>query len=92
MLKTCERNVVGFLILFLTFPPTLLPAKAAGVLPKYLGFSSANSTFRIAVFTDLHYGENAWTDWGPRQDQNSDLVISSVLNMENPGYFYFVFA
>jgi len=83
-------DVVGFLILFLTFPPTLLPAKAAGVLPKNLGFSSANSTFRIAVFADLHYGENAWTDWGPRQDQNSDLVISSVLNMENPDFVVYL--
>jgi hypothetical protein len=67
MLKTREPNVVGFLILF-HYVPTLLPAKAAGVLPKYLGFSCANFTFIIAVFTDLHYGENAWTDWGPRQD------------------------
>lgn len=84
-------GVVGFLILFWSIHPTHVPAKAAGLLTKNLGFSCANSAFRIAVFADLHYGENAWTDWGPLQDQNSDRVMANVLNMENPGDTCFVF-
>ncbi|RWW10459.1 hypothetical protein GW17_00025997, partial [Ensete ventricosum] len=46
---------------------------------------SADSAFKIALFADLHYGENAWTDWGPAQDDNSDRVMSAVLDMEIPG-------
>lgn len=83
-------GVMGFLILFWGFHPTHVPAKAAGLLPKNLGFSCANSTFRIAVFADLHYGENAWTDWGPLQDQKSDRVMANVLNMENPDFVVYL--
>ena len=46
---------------------------------------SADSAFKIALFADLHYGENAWTDWGPAQDDNSDRVMSAVLDTEIPG-------
>ncbi|XP_057833312.1 probable inactive purple acid phosphatase 16 isoform X2 [Cryptomeria japonica] len=52
---------------------------------KKLGFASANSSFRIAIFADLHYGENAWTDWGPLQDQKSSKVMATVLDKESPG-------
>lgn len=43
------------------------------------------SGFKIALFADLHYGENAWTDWGPAQDVKSDYVMSTVLDSEKPG-------
>lgn len=46
---------------------------------------SKESAFKIALFADLHYGENAWTDWGPAQDVNSDRVMSTVLDQETPG-------
>jgi hypothetical protein len=32
-----------------------------------------------------HYGEDAWTDWGPAQDAGSDRVMAAVLNAESPG-------
>lgn len=41
--------------------------------------------FKVALFADLHFGENAWTDWGPRQDVNSIRVMSNVLDYETPG-------
>lgn len=41
--------------------------------------------FKVALFADLHYGENAWTDWGPAQDDASDHVMDAVLDAENPG-------
>lgn len=41
--------------------------------------------FKIGLFADLHFGEDAWTEWGPRQDVNSINVMNSVLHHENPG-------
>jgi hypothetical protein len=41
--------------------------------------------FKIALFADLHFGEDAWTDWGPRQDANSIKVMNTVLDDETPG-------
>ncbi|KAH9313888.1 hypothetical protein KI387_022515, partial [Taxus chinensis] len=57
---------------------------------KKLGFASANSRFRIAIFADLHYGENAWTDWGPLQDHKSNRVMSNVLDIENPDFVLYL--
>ncbi|URD73618.1 Calcineurin-like phosphoesterase [Musa troglodytarum] len=51
---------------------------------------SADSAFKIALFADLHYGENAWTDWGPAQDDNSDRVMSAVLDMEIPDFVIYL--
>jgi hypothetical protein len=42
-------------------------------------------SFKVALFADLHYGEDAWTDWGPAQDAGSDRVMAAVLNAESPG-------
>ena len=42
----------------------------------------AGAAFKIAVFADLHFGENAWTDWGPVQDVNSVKVMNTVLDNE----------
>lgn len=43
------------------------------------------SPLKIAIFADLHFGEDTWTDWGPRQDVNSVNVMSTVLDAETPG-------
>lgn len=56
---------------------------------RLLHFSS-DSSFKIALFADLHYGENAWTDWGPRQDVNSNRVMSLVLDREAPDFVIFL--
>ena len=39
--------------------------------------------------TDLHYGEDEFTPWGPIQDINSDHVMHSVLNSEKPDFVLF---
>ncbi|MCI53605.1 putative inactive purple acid phosphatase, partial [Trifolium medium] len=31
----------------------------------------AGAAFKIALFADLHFGEDAWTNWGPLQDIHS---------------------
>ncbi|MBA0857842.1 hypothetical protein Goshw_018051 [Gossypium schwendimanii] len=48
----------------------------------------AGAPFKVALFADLHFGENAWTDWGPKQDVNSIKVMSSVLDTETPEATY----
>ncbi|KAI5924185.1 Metallo-dependent phosphatase-like protein [Camillea tinctor] len=43
-----------------------------------------DGTFQISIFEDLHFGENAWDQWGPQQDINSVKVINQVLDKESP--------
>ncbi|KAI0367223.1 Metallo-dependent phosphatase [Pilatotrama ljubarskyi] len=45
-----------------------------------------DGTFKITVFSDLHYGENPWDDWGPQQDVNSTRLMNTVLEDEKPDY------
>ncbi|XP_048225974.1 probable inactive purple acid phosphatase 16 isoform X2 [Ricinus communis] len=47
-------------------------------------------TFKIALFADLHFGEDAWTDWGPQQDVNSVKVMSTVLDHETPDFVVYL--
>ncbi|GAW12477.1 hypothetical protein ANO14919_018470 [Xylariales sp. No.14919] len=44
----------------------------------------ADGTFQISIFEDLHFGENAWDQWGPQQDINSVRVINEILDKESP--------
>ncbi|KAJ1559789.1 hypothetical protein HK405_009347 [Cladochytrium tenue] len=44
----------------------------------------ADGTFRIVMFSDLHYGEGQDTTWGPEQDANSTRVMEAVLDAEAP--------
>ncbi|OEL37778.1 putative inactive purple acid phosphatase 16 [Dichanthelium oligosanthes] len=46
--------------------------------------------FKVALFADLHYGENAWTDWGPAQDAGSDRVMAAVLDAEKPDFVVYL--
>lgn len=47
---------------------------------------SSSGTFKLTVFSDLHYGENPWDDWGPQQDVNSTRLMRRVLSSEKPDY------
>ncbi|KAG1722224.1 Metallo-dependent phosphatase-like protein [Suillus paluster] len=47
---------------------------------------SSSGTFKLTVFSDLHYGENPWDDWGPKQDVNSARLMKTVLSDEKPDY------
>ncbi|PWZ33151.1 putative inactive purple acid phosphatase 16 [Zea mays] len=61
--------------------PATEHAAAKGRPPLRFGPGGA---FKVALFADLHYGEDAWTDWGPAQDAASDRVMAAVLDAENP--------
>ncbi|KAK1221323.1 hypothetical protein PQX77_015870 [Marasmius sp. AFHP31] len=45
-----------------------------------------DGTFKITVFSDLHFGENPWDTWGPEQDANSTRLMKTVLPDEQPDY------
>ena len=60
------------------------PPSGADASRPPLRFGSGGS-FKVALFADLHYGEDAWTDWGPAQDAGSDRVMAAVLDAEKPG-------
>ncbi|RXW13709.1 hypothetical protein EST38_g12145 [Candolleomyces aberdarensis] len=45
-----------------------------------------DGTFKITIFSDLHFGENPWDDWGPKQDANSIKLMNTVLSDEKPDY------
>ena len=62
----------------------LRPATEHGQGRPQLRFGPGG-VFRVALFADLHYGEDAWTDWGTAQDVASDRVMAAVLDAENPG-------
>ena len=46
----------------------------------------SDGTFKITVFSDLHFGENAWDTWGPQQDVNSTILMNEVLSTDKPDY------
>ncbi|TFK25358.1 Metallo-dependent phosphatase [Coprinopsis marcescibilis] len=45
-----------------------------------------DDTFKITVFSDLHFGEGPEVDWGPEQDRNSTRLMKTVLREEQPDY------
>lgn len=45
---------------------------------------SKDGTFQISIFEDLHFGENAWEQWGPQQDVKSTGVMNAILDAESP--------
>ncbi|KZP11437.1 Metallo-dependent phosphatase [Athelia psychrophila] len=47
---------------------------------------SSSGTFKLTIFSDLHFGENPSTEWGPTQDVNSLKLMRTVLVDEAPDY------
>ncbi|KAF2212553.1 hypothetical protein CERZMDRAFT_40550 [Cercospora zeae-maydis SCOH1-5] len=50
--------------------------------PALLRFTE-EGTFQIAVFADLHFGENAWDQWGPQQDIHTQRIMGDILDAES---------
>lgn len=46
---------------------------------------NSNHEFRIAIFSDVHYGEEE-NGWGIDQDVGSTRVMKSVLDYEDPDF------
>ncbi|PPR03650.1 hypothetical protein CVT24_007764 [Panaeolus cyanescens] len=45
-----------------------------------------DGTFKVTVFSDLHFGENPWDWWGPEHDASSVKLMQTVLADEKPDY------
>jgi metallophosphoesterase superfamily enzyme len=45
-----------------------------------------DKTFKLVVFSDLHYGEAEDLSWGPQQDVNSARVMRLTLEAEKPDF------
>ena len=52
--------------------------------------NSGSGELVIAVFADLHFGENEEGPWGPEQDRKSLLVEQAVLDAEAPDLVVFL--
>ncbi|XP_057437323.1 protein SAWADEE HOMEODOMAIN HOMOLOG 2-like [Lotus japonicus] len=55
-----------------------------GVAAERLVLKQADAPFKLTLFADLHFGENAWMNWGPLQDVKFIQVMNSVLDSETP--------
>ncbi|KAH7904986.1 Metallo-dependent phosphatase [Hygrophoropsis aurantiaca] len=44
-----------------------------------------DGSFKLTVFSDLHFGENP-SEWGPEQDANSTRLMEKLLSLENPDF------
>lgn len=96
-----RRNLMGFPLAILVWIAAIVHARGDTLqqrcqdkhaVDKFLlerGVLGSNGkpSFKIALFADLHYGENAWEAWGPAQDANSSAVMSKLLDQELPGTF-----
>ncbi|KAF6160145.1 hypothetical protein GIB67_016581 [Kingdonia uniflora] len=60
------------------------------VANSHLQFSSSGAAFKIMLFADLHYGKDAWTDWGPLQDVKYGLMMSKILDREIPDFVVYL--
>ena len=45
-----------------------------------------DSSFKLTIFSDIHFGENPWDSWGPEQDTNTTALMRTLLNIEKPDY------
>ncbi|KAG9307965.1 Metallo-dependent phosphatase [Chiua virens] len=50
-----------------------------------IGFNN-DGTFKVTIFSDIHFGENPWDVWGPEQDVNTTALMEKMLNIEMPDY------
>ncbi|XP_021722973.1 probable inactive purple acid phosphatase 16 isoform X1 [Chenopodium quinoa] len=89
-----RRMKPSYFFLFFKFPQILLYLLSTHFHLTFglinLQFNKTKSSFKIAIFADLHFGENSWTDWGPQQDANSINAMNSLLHHENPDFVVYL--
>ncbi|KAJ3510663.1 hypothetical protein NMY22_g15909 [Coprinellus aureogranulatus] len=84
--------VLGFVSASPVQQLSLSKGTAAEPLDPYPGLGKPrltfkpDGTFKITVFSDLHFGENPWDWWGPLADIRSINLMNRVLGDEKPDY------
>jgi hypothetical protein len=68
-----------------TAPPFQSRASDTKILRQPLLRFNTNNEFHIAIFSDLHYGEEE-DGWGIDQDVNSTRVMNHILDSEDPDF------
>ncbi|OIW33743.1 Metallo-dependent phosphatase [Coniochaeta ligniaria NRRL 30616] len=68
-------------LLTTTLPPNTKPPPPTPSQPPLT--LSPSHTFKLALFSDLHYGEQE-SSWGIDQDANSTRLLHHILSAENP--------
>lgn len=74
---------LNFIVRWMTTAPLLLPIVSAKSQPVLR--LNENNKFHIAIFSDLHYGEEEH-GWGVDQDVNSTRVMNDILDYEDPDF------
>lgn len=87
-MASCQSWFVLLLYGVLLVPTHPVPFEIPFLHYRPLQFS--RPVFRIALFSDLHYGENAWELWGPAQDRQSTCVMADILDVEKPDFVIFL--
>ncbi len=75
--------LLGFILRWLAAGSLLSHAVKAKFQPKLR--LDPNNEFHIAIFSDLHYGEEE-DGWGITQDINSTRVMNNILDYEDPDF------
>lgn len=87
--KYCNRNYDGTLLKDICIKScnqcqSIIPMRKPRLQFKTSSLDNDKKSFKILQLADLHFGENAWTDWGPEQDVKSSEAIKSYLSLERP--------
>lgn len=45
-----------------------------------------DGSFKLTIFSDVHFGENPWDWWGPEQDIKTNALMEILLSIETPDY------
>jgi hypothetical protein len=52
--------------------------------PKTLMFPLGKDLFKVIILSDLHFGEEPYSPWGPIQDFRSVRAMEKILDVESP--------
>ncbi|KFA80795.1 hypothetical protein S40288_04780 [Stachybotrys chartarum IBT 40288] len=78
-----------FLVILLAGLSNQAPISPPGFGDNGLARFNEVGSFKIAIFSDTHFGENAWNTWGPQQDINTVKVMEAVLDADPPSMVVF---
>ncbi|GAU34350.1 hypothetical protein TSUD_20570 [Trifolium subterraneum] len=55
----------------------------AAAVERQITMPAGAAAFKIALFADLHFGEDSWTNWGPLQDIHSVKFVLGSSNLSS---------